>query len=158
MQWILRTWDISCEHAHHRVLTFPCKLIGDSYIAIKIASPPTFAVSANYTERVSAFPGNAECMDWGTSLLVEVSTASLCAPRESIWSSRVGMCGWGGPQGFLILGCLCQAVSVLPTVCVPGFCTRPGGCVGVCTARGLSFPSGSVCKQTLLLSETADIF
>ena len=58
-------------------------------------------------------------MDWGTSLLVEVSTASLCAPRESIWSSRVGMCDWGGPQGFLKLGVYArQGLYYLPSVCL----------------------------------------
>lgn len=46
----------------------------------------------------------------------------------------------GRPTGLPDTGCLCQAVSGLPIGCVPGFCTWPGGSVGVCTARGLFFP------------------
>lgn len=97
-------------------------------------------------------------MDWETSVMVEVSRASVCAPRETVWSSRVGMCGWGGLQGFLILGVYARLfLYYLPSVCLVSVL---GQVVvwGSVRQEACSFPSGSVCKQKLLLSGTADIF
>lgn len=97
-------------------------------------------------------------MDWETSRLGEVSTALVCAPRESIWSSRVGMCGWGDPQGFLTLGVYAgRCLDYLSAVCLVSVL---GQVVlwGSVLQEACSFPSGSVCKQMLLLSGTADIF